>query len=144
MNIRDKIFNEISKERDRQDKKWGEQNHDILQWFSIIDEERGEISKAWNEYAFDNHLIHIKEIKTEAIQTCACIVAMLESMERNEDKHENKIKEKMMQNSLTWLKTNDTAEKATLALENQKLGKSIGSTFDCITGWWTDRNGNLI
>jgi hypothetical protein len=73
----------VSRERNRQDQKWGEQNHHILQWFSIIDEERGEMSKAWNEYTFDFHPAHIEELRTEAIQTCACIVAMLESMDRN-------------------------------------------------------------
>lgn len=81
MTCQDKILFEIVNERKRQDSKWGEQNHPILQWFAIIGEEYGEMNKAWNEYNFGK--IDIQELKTEAIQTCACIVAMLESIERN-------------------------------------------------------------
>jgi len=37
---------QISVERDRQDDKWGEQNHEDLYWLGILMEEVGEVSKA--------------------------------------------------------------------------------------------------
>ena len=33
------VLNEVSAERQRQDAKWGEQNHDPLLWLSILTEE---------------------------------------------------------------------------------------------------------
>ncbi|WP_375270004.1 hypothetical protein [Enterococcus sp. DIV0212c] len=43
-------------ERKRQDKKWGEQNHSLLLWLSIIGEEFGEMCKEANEYDFCSDL----------------------------------------------------------------------------------------
>ena len=75
-------LDQIQKERDRQDEKWGEQNHHPLMWFSIIAEEFGELCRAFNEYSFDDNASHFDEMETEAIQTAACCVAMLECIDR--------------------------------------------------------------
>jgi NTP pyrophosphatase (non-canonical NTP hydrolase) len=40
----------IAAERQRQDAKWGEQNHDDFKWLSILMEEVGEVSKAALEH----------------------------------------------------------------------------------------------
>ena len=40
----EKIFDEIRKERKRQDAKWGVQNHDNFVWNTILGEEKGEAS----------------------------------------------------------------------------------------------------
>ena len=63
-------------ERDRQDIKWGEQNHDVYKWLAILGEEVGEVNKAALE---DNY----NEIIAELIQIGAVTVAMIESLERN-------------------------------------------------------------
>ena len=44
----------INKERDRQDLKWGEQNHEQPLWVGILGEEFGEYCQAVNETVFDN------------------------------------------------------------------------------------------
>lgn len=79
-------YSEIKAERERQDEKWGKQNHHPLLWFSIIGEEYGEMCAAFNEYTFDNCEQHIRDMKKEAIQTAACCVAMLECIDRERNK----------------------------------------------------------
>ncbi len=73
---KEKILDLISKERDNQDQKWGEQNHDIYKWLAILGEEVGEVNKAVLESKYD-------EIINELIQIGAVSVAMIESLERN-------------------------------------------------------------
>ena len=73
---KEKILDLISKERDTQDQKWGEQNHDIYKWLAILGEEVGEVNKAVLESKYD-------EIINELIQIGAVSVAMIESLERN-------------------------------------------------------------
>ena len=70
------IIKLIISERDRQDRKWGEQNHDIYKWLAILGEEVGEANKAALEKNYD-------EIIAELIQIGAVTVAMIESLERN-------------------------------------------------------------
>ena len=74
-----KIIESILAERDRQDYKWGEQNHEIFKWLAILGEEVGEINKAALENQYD-------ETIKELIQTGAVVVAMIESLERNKNK----------------------------------------------------------
>ena len=64
-------------ERDRQDKKWGEQNHDVYKWLAILGEEVGEVNKAALEENYN-------ETIDELIQIGAVVVAMIESLERNQ------------------------------------------------------------
>jgi hypothetical protein len=40
------LFEEIAAERERQDAKWGEQNHDPFKWCVILGEEVGEVNRA--------------------------------------------------------------------------------------------------
>lgn len=82
----DMILDEIKKERKRQDKKWGEQNHHPLMWFSIIGEEYGEMCHAFNEFSFDDDPNHLDDMQREAIQVAACCVAMIECLERQGEK----------------------------------------------------------
>ena len=71
-----KIYNEIYRERIRQDKKWGEQNHDTFKWLSILMEEVGEASKGAVEYNY-------REYRKELIQVAAVAIAMIECLDRN-------------------------------------------------------------
>lgn len=71
-----KILQLILEERQKQDKKWGEQNHNIYKWLAILGEEVGEVNKAVLE---DNY----KDVIDELVQIGAVTVAMIESLERN-------------------------------------------------------------
>ena len=70
---RDEIFKHISRERDLQDAKWGDQsgNPDEL-WLAIIVEEIGEVAKALLEND------DFTEAGAELIQVAAVAVAWLE------------------------------------------------------------------
>lgn len=77
-----KIIDDVLMERKRQDEKWGEQNHNAYVWASIIGEEYGEMCKAINEFGFNPMPETEQEIYSEAIQTIASCMAMIECMER--------------------------------------------------------------
>ena len=47
-----KIIAEIVVERQKQDEKWGEQNHNPIEWSAILTEECGEVAKEALEYHF--------------------------------------------------------------------------------------------
>lgn len=81
-NSQKKIIKEVLDERERQDKKWGEQNHPAPVWGMIIGEEFGEMCKAINEFGFYPVRETEDQIYTEAIHTMASCMAMLECMER--------------------------------------------------------------
>jgi len=79
------IFEDIRKERERQDKKWGVQNHPLLLWFSIIGEEYGELCQAYNRHTCDkDNSDYLENIKKEATQIAASCAAMLECLARGE------------------------------------------------------------
>lgn len=78
-----KIIGDVIAERNRQDEKWGEQDHRADTWVSIIGEEYGEMCKAVNEFGFNPKEETISDIYTEAIQTMASCMAMLECIERS-------------------------------------------------------------
>lgn len=67
----------IIAERQRQDAKWGEQNHDAGKWSLILTEELGEVAKSQLEGDRANYL-------TELVQAAAVIVAWLECELRKE------------------------------------------------------------
>lgn len=54
MNSLKSAINSVIKELERQDKKWGEQNHHPSIWLGILGEEFGELAQAINETVFDN------------------------------------------------------------------------------------------
>ena len=70
------ILDLIKKERERQDKKWGIQNHNIFKWLAILGEEVGEVNKS----ALENNR---QEVISELVQIGAVTVAIIESLERN-------------------------------------------------------------
>lgn len=80
---RRKVIFDVIDERKRQDEKWGEQNHSAYVWASIIGEEYGEMCKAINEFGFNPTPEREQDIYTEAVQTMASCMAMLECMERS-------------------------------------------------------------
>lgn len=86
------VLDLVAAERGKQDAKWGEQNHSPLFWLAILGEEFGEVSKATveRESALSRGkeltvTIHTDNMRDELVQVAAVAVAMLESLERNQD-----------------------------------------------------------
>jgi NTP pyrophosphatase (non-canonical NTP hydrolase) len=73
---------EIQAERERQDARWGEQNHEPMVWLSILTEEVGEVAKAILEGSVSNY-------REEIIQCAAVSLAALQSLNRNEIKFQS-------------------------------------------------------
>lgn len=78
---------EILAERNRQDLKWGEQNHVMEKWVPILGEEFGELCEAINETIFENGSDKggYENIRKEAIHVAAVAVGFLECIERNKE-----------------------------------------------------------
>lgn len=70
--VREGILEHIRQERQLQDGKWGVQDHDDLQWLSILMEEVGEVAKA---------LLQRGKAAEELVQVAAVAVAWLENLE---------------------------------------------------------------
>ncbi len=78
------IFQEINNEIEKQNSKWGEQNHKPIEWCAILGEEVGEVQKA----ALETHLgfdgkTNYNDYREELIQVAAVAVQMIASLERN-------------------------------------------------------------
>ncbi|MGG8495946.1 hypothetical protein ACQY1Q_05995 [Tenacibaculum sp. TC6] len=96
------ILQEIREERSRQNEKWGEQNHNLVEWMAILTEEHGEVGKEAVELHFGAQQFNpsleenkeafkerLEAYRTELIQVAAVAVSMIESVERNEFKWVN-------------------------------------------------------
>lgn len=76
-----RALRDVSRERDSQDAKWGEQNHDPFCYLAILGEEVGEANEAALDLRFaDGTRQHLRE---ELIQVAAVAVAMVECLDRN-------------------------------------------------------------
>lgn len=80
-NNRTLVLEQVARERERQDAKWGEQNHEPSIYLMILGEEVGEANKAALEARFGNG--SLKDYREELIQIAAVAVAMVESYDRN-------------------------------------------------------------
>jgi len=95
------VLEEIQAEKIKQNAKWGEQNHNLVEWIAILGEEFGEASREAVDYHFANqpkgetldtdslgfeHLQHtrLKDYRKELIQLAAVAVQAIESLDRNE------------------------------------------------------------
>lgn len=87
MLTKDDIEIDICRERERQNEKWGEQNHEPFKWLAILGEEVGEVNKAcletfdWKRGTFDGK--NLSEIRTELVQVAAVTKAFIECLDRN-------------------------------------------------------------
>lgn len=81
----DDVLAEVRAERERQDGKWGQQNHEPFLWLAILGEEFGESQKA----ALDARIgaqtgkATLEDLREELIQTAAVAVAFVECLDRN-------------------------------------------------------------
>jgi len=92
------IYADIRDERNRQDGKWGVQNHLQIVWLSILAEEFGEAAKEINEFHFRRGGLYAESnpkskdpkswnqqkirIRQELIQVAAVAMAMVECLDR--------------------------------------------------------------
>ncbi len=75
------ILKEVQQERERQNAKWGEQNHHPFVWLGILGEEVGEANKAVLDHNFDGKTLD--NYREELVQVAAVAVAMIECLDRN-------------------------------------------------------------
>ena len=83
--LRHNVLVEVHRELDRQDAMWGQQNHDMADYYTILGEEFGEVGKAICESKLQK-MTDRHEIRKELIQLAAVAVAMAESFDRQEAK----------------------------------------------------------
>lgn len=76
-----RVFEDILDERERQDAKWGVQDHDYPLWRVILGEELGEADQEWLRCHFgERH--RREELRMEMVQCAAVLVAMIECHDR--------------------------------------------------------------
>lgn len=73
-------LNLVLREREKQNKKWGEQNHDSYRWLAILGEEFGELSQAILHDEFGGKAAGTT--REELIQVVAVGLQWLECIER--------------------------------------------------------------
>lgn len=71
-------------ERQRQDQKWGVQNHDPLTYLAILMEEVGEATQAALQLRFGGDKGSVDHLREELVQTAAVALACVECLDRNE------------------------------------------------------------
>lgn len=88
------VIERVQDERKRQDQKWGEQNHNAVEWVSILTEEVGEAAKEAVDFHFANNTAanepadydaqyqRVERLKMELIQAAAVAIQAVESIER--------------------------------------------------------------
>lgn len=77
----EEIFRLIAAERQRQNDKWGEQNHDSFTWLAILTEEIGEVAQAVLHDRFGGKAAGT--LQTEIIHVAAVVVQWIECTWRN-------------------------------------------------------------
>lgn len=82
--MRDWVYNDFTAERDRQDRKWGDQSHlPDLMWMAILMEEVGEAAKEIIDGRPDNNL------EEELVQVGAVVTAWLEALAKRKATNDN-------------------------------------------------------
>lgn len=92
----DRVLAQVKHERQRQNEKWGVQNHNPVEWIAILTEEVGEASKEAVDLHFANGEINphnpagpglqrqrIQNLRKELIQVAAVAVQIVEDIDRN-------------------------------------------------------------
>lgn len=129
--IQEKIINKVLGERKRQDAKWGEQNHAMPIWGTIIGEEYGEMCQAINEFGFNPTPETEEQICVEAIHTMASCMAMLECIERQRGAFK-KMEKPIKTGTEHQQDTRDTA-KLEIEWEEEKLAFAKGLLYTKLT-----------
>ena len=89
LHTRAAAINLVDAERDRQGRKWGEENHSQQGWIGILGEEFGEYCQAVNETYLNNatkqNLGGYDQIMKELTHVAAVAVGAMESLMRNRE-----------------------------------------------------------
>ena len=78
--LRGEALRDVNDERNRQEDKWGEQNHDPLTYLVVLMEEVGELSQAALHLRFGGPAAD--GLRKEAVQTAAVALAIIEALDR--------------------------------------------------------------
>ena len=77
---------EIGEERQKQDARWGEQDHTPVEWMCILTEEVGEAAKDANGFQWAKSQIDLdasaENLRCELIQVAAVAIAAIECLDR--------------------------------------------------------------
>lgn len=76
------VFMEVQRERERQEMKWGRQDHAPAFWMLILGEEFGEAQKAALEASWGGGASWA-DYRAELVQVAAVALAAIESLDRN-------------------------------------------------------------
>jgi NTP pyrophosphatase (non-canonical NTP hydrolase) len=76
-------IDEIAQERTRLDAKFGEQNHTVERWLTILGEEVGEVNRAAIDHWHGGK--SLDAYRAELVQVAAVAIAMLQAHERSEN-----------------------------------------------------------
>jgi NTP pyrophosphatase (non-canonical NTP hydrolase) len=69
-------------ERERQEAKWGEQNHDPALYLTILMEEVGELAQAALHTRYGGRAGGVEHMREEAVQVAAVALAIVECLDR--------------------------------------------------------------
>ncbi len=78
------VVRDVLAERDRQDDKWGVQDHDDFTWGAILGEEVGEVAQASLEFKFGDSENGTANVYRELIEVAAVALAWAEMIRRSE------------------------------------------------------------
>lgn len=74
--------NSVLAERDRQDEKWGEQDHDAFTWMAILSEEVGEAAQEALTERYGASGNGHGNLREEVVQIAAVALAWIENIDR--------------------------------------------------------------
>lgn len=84
-------FISLIEERQRQEDKWGQQNHNDFEWCAILGEEFGEAAKhVADQRIADGDIVGTTEeemLREELVQVAAVAVAWVEAIDRRREDH---------------------------------------------------------
>jgi NTP pyrophosphatase (non-canonical NTP hydrolase) len=75
-----KALESVLHERARQDRRWGEQNHDPFTYLTVLTEEVGELAQAALHTRFGGPMA--SGLREEAVQVAAVALAIVECLDR--------------------------------------------------------------
>ena len=77
-----KVLDEVLHERRRQEALFGEQNHELPVYLSLLVEEVGEVGRAVNEITHKDSDTGLADAREELVQVAALAVAIVERIDR--------------------------------------------------------------
>lgn len=76
----DRALSDVRLERQRQDEKWGPQDHSPAEWLAVLTEEVGEVATGILRHRFNGRAL--SEYREELVQVAAVAVAAIEALDK--------------------------------------------------------------